>query len=62
MLAHVSQPRTTVVNPAWGSSLETRNKIQDRIAHGGNETKKETVLRAFGKKRPRKETLLVALA
>ena len=43
-------------------SIETTNKIQDRGAPPSNETKKETVLRAFGVKRPRKETLWVALA
>jgi hypothetical protein len=61
-LAHVSQPRTEVINLAWGSSLDRNDeKIQGRVAPRWNETK-ETVLFAFGEKRPRKETLWVALA
>ena len=42
--------------------IETRNKIPACVAPWWNETKKETVLHAFGGERPRKETLLVALA
>src|SRR5262249_8928463 len=46
-----------------GSSLDRNDeKLQGRVALRWNETKKETVLFVFGGKRPRKETLLVALA
>jgi hypothetical protein len=45
-----------------GSSLDRHDeKIQGRVAPPWNETNKETFLFAFGGKRPRKETLLVAL-
>ena len=50
--------------PSTGAprSIETTNRIQARIPPRWKETKKETVLRAFGGKRPKKETQLVALA
>jgi len=52
-----------VVNPGEvPRSIETRNKIPDCVTPWWNETKKKTVLFALGWKRPRKETLSVALA
>ncbi len=50
--------------PSTGAprSIETTNRTQARVASRWKETKKETVLCAFGGKRPRKETQLVALA
>jgi hypothetical protein len=39
-----------------------RKKIQAGVTPRWNETKKEKVWHAFGGKRPRKETRLVALA
>ena len=61
--SHVSQPRTTVITrQRVPRSIETRNKIQDSRRSSVERDKEETVLRAFGGKRPRKETLLVALA
>jgi hypothetical protein len=39
-----------------------RNKIPDGVAPRWNETKKETVLFAFGGERPRNKTLSAALA
>jgi hypothetical protein len=43
-------------------SIETRNKIPDCVSRWWNETKKKIVLFAWGWKRPRSETLPVALA
>ncbi len=62
--AHVRQPRTTAVSPAFGCSRD-RNEEQDSglLSPRCNETKKETVLFAFGGERSRnKKLMVVALA
>src|SRR5262245_3146813 len=61
-LAHVRQPRTTAVSPAWGSTLDRNEEHGSGLRRGSvGRNKGGDGLARSGRERPRKETLEVAL-